>query len=66
MNVWLVTSVTVALVLAAVAVRSRAVLISCPSCGGPAKLQEPYVMCDSCQRCIGLSVNNKIYTSRSL
>ena len=65
MNVWLVTFVTVGLVLAAVAARSRAGLMSCPSCGGPGRLHEPYVMCNSCQRCIGLSVNEKIYTSRS-
>lgn len=64
MNIWLVAFFAVAFLLAAVAARSRSRrgLLSCPMCGGPARLHEPYVMCDSCQRCVGLSINNKTYT----
>jgi len=63
MNVWLGAFVAVALLLAAVAMRSRSRSgpLSCPLCGGPARLHEPYVMCDSCQRCVGFSINNKTY-----
>ena len=61
MNILLSTFCIVALILAALALRSRSRggAISCPSCDGPARLHEPYVMCDSCQRCIGLRINNK-------
>jgi hypothetical protein len=63
MNVWLGAFVAVALLLAAIAVRSRSrgSQMSCPMCGGPARLHEPYVMCDSCRRCVGLNINNKTY-----
>jgi hypothetical protein len=58
MNLWLGAFVAAALLLAAIAVRSRSRggIISCPLCGGPARLQEPYVMGDSCQRCVGLNL----------
>ena len=64
MSIWLGAFGVVALLLAAVAVRSRSLAgsVSCPSCGGPTRLHEPYFMCDSCQRCVGLSVNNKAYS----
>jgi Zn finger protein HypA/HybF involved in hydrogenase expression len=63
MNVWLGAFVTVGVILTALALRSRSRSgpISCQSCGGPVRLHEPYLMCDSCQRCVGLSVNNKTY-----
>ena len=66
MNVWLSAFFIVALILAAVALRSRSRSgqMSCPSCGGPVRLHEPYVMCDSCQRCIGLRMNNKTHCWR--
>jgi hypothetical protein len=66
MKVWLGAFVAVALLLAVVAMRSRSRggATSCPSCGGPTRLHEPYVMCDSCQSSIGIIVNNKIYLSR--
>jgi len=64
MNVWLGAFIAVALLLAAIAVRSRSRggTISCPLCGEPARLHDQYVMCDSCQRCVGLSIDNKTYT----
>ena len=65
MNIWLIAFVAVALLLAAAVAmrsRSRGGPMSCPLCGGPARLHEPYLMCDSCQRCVGLSVNDKTYT----
>jgi len=63
MNVWLGAFIAVALLLAAIAVRSRSRVgtISCPLCGEPARLHDQYVMCDSCQRCVGLSIDNKTY-----
>jgi hypothetical protein len=56
----------VALILFALGMRSRASgePISCPICGGATRFHEPYLMCDECQRCVGLRTNSKNYVSR--
>jgi hypothetical protein len=56
MSGWIVAFVIVALILAASAVRSRSRFgaISCSTCGGPTRRQGDYLMCDECQRFVGL------------
>ncbi len=29
--------------------------VCCPSCGTPARVHDPYLMCDACERVIGLA-----------
>lgn len=56
----------VALILSALGIWSRSSVepISCPICGGATRVHEPYLMCDECQRCVGIRINGKKYVSR--
>jgi hypothetical protein len=56
----------VALILSALGMRLRSSgePISCPICGGATRFHEPYLMCDECQRCVGLRTNGKNHLSR--
>ena len=55
-----------ALILSVSGMRSRSSgePISCPICGGATRFHEPYLMCDECQRCVGLRTNSKNHLSR--
>ena len=56
MSGWIVAFVIVALILAASAARSRSRggAISCSTCSGPTRRHGDYLMCDECQRFVGL------------
>ena len=66
MSGWTGAFFIVVLVLSAVyaRLRLRGGAMSCPTCGGPARLHGTQLMCDVCKRCVGVSINGKPYISR--
>jgi hypothetical protein len=53
----------VALVLRALGVLSGESM-SCPICGGATRFHDPYLMCDDCERCVGVRINGNAHASR--
>ena len=59
MEWWLGGFAIMGLILVARVVRSRTRegATPCPVCGGGTRRHEPYLMCDNCQRFVGMSGN---------
>ena len=56
----------VALILHALGVLSQSSgkSMSCPICGGATRFHKPYLMCDDCERFVGVRINGKNRASR--
>lgn len=39
-------------------------LMPCPTCGGPTRVHDAYLMCDRCRRFAGIRINRQNYVSR--
>jgi hypothetical protein len=38
--------------------------LPCPTCGGPTRVHNDYLMCDSCRSLAGIRLNGQSYISR--
>ena len=65
MSDWIDAAVISALIASAVYMRARSrdTSMSCPTCGGPARLQNTQLMCDVCKQSIGVNIDGKNYIS---
>ena len=44
--------------------RGKDDLMPCPTCGGPTRVHDGYLMCDKCRRIVGIRINRQNYASR--